>query len=180
MSELTCGWTVSSLLTLTRIQGNKKKKRATVIWCKSFCTLITHPVLLHFRPSLLSFSILPAQLMYHGCISICVVVGQERGKRRKVVVAQAKTVLENSLWMSCLWMHHYQTTSWMHSRRLVPSWAKIAPPACTNHIDGHTVHANTHNNTETCQNTTRCNISLTCCNCKGLNEVTEKISDICI
>lgn len=27
MSELTCGWTVSSLLTLTRIQGKKKKKK---------------------------------------------------------------------------------------------------------------------------------------------------------
>lgn len=78
---------LSPLCSLWHVHKAKKKKRAIVIWRKSFCTLITHPVLFHFRPSLLSFSILPAQLMYHGCITNCVVVGQERGKRRKVVVA---------------------------------------------------------------------------------------------
>lgn len=127
-----------SLLILTRTEDSN---RTTLIW---FGVCDANP--LHSQhlccPASLSFPI-------HSWISNCAVVELERGKRSKIAVALVKTVLEKSHWMSCLWMHHSQTVSWIHSRRLVPNGPKLFAREHKSHAYTHS-----HNNTQTYHNVT--------------------------
>lgn len=69
----------------------------------------------------------PLRLLYHGCITSCVTAEPEPGKGSQFEVAVATTGFINPHWMSCLWMHHYQMASCLHSNCLLSEWAKAMP-----------------------------------------------------
>ena len=127
------------------------------------------PVALHPPPLCLHP---PLHLLYHGCISSCVMVEPERGKGSRFEVAVVIAGFINSHWMSRLWMHHYQT-AWLHSNCLPSEWAKTACRGKYMHNLHTQAHFHTHKHTHTHTHThrptnvhqlTRTNLTNSICN----------------
>lgn len=106
----------------------------SLVFCISVCSF--------FQPIFWLLLFPPLHLLYHGCITSCVMAEREHVKGSWFEVAVVITGFINPHWMSCLWMHHHQIASWLCSNCLLSVWAKAACRGSTT-----CRHTNTHTNT---------------------------------